>query len=193
MITAQRRALEVMSRGKHRYIEFRVSGTLAVFGVVACSKTTPNGRPALSLAPGTMSLVGTVDERFQSYNIEMLEVTGGNFWKPYGNPVSLISDCASRMRRGSEWGDGLFQAFLIEPGHRGISMSDLTAIRAIEEELARDRKRLAELEKHETELLENIPDKGFHTATDRVNLRSEMKVLEDSIRKKEKRLIAARK
>jgi hypothetical protein len=33
-----------------------------------------------------MSRVGTIDERFQSYNIEMLEVTGGNFWKPYGNP-----------------------------------------------------------------------------------------------------------
>ena len=25
----------------------------------------------------------TVDERFQSYNVEMLEVTGGKFWKPY--------------------------------------------------------------------------------------------------------------
>src|SRR5207302_6408971 len=23
------------------------------------------------------------DERFQSYNVEMLEVTGGKFWKPY--------------------------------------------------------------------------------------------------------------
>ena len=33
-----------------------------------------------------MPRIGEVDERFQSYNIEMLEVTGGNFWKPYGNP-----------------------------------------------------------------------------------------------------------
>ena len=71
-------------------------------------------------------------------------------------------------------------------------MSDPTTIREIEEELAQDRKRLAELEKREAELLENIPDKGFHTATDRVNLQSEMKVLEDSIRKKEKRLAVAR-
>jgi hypothetical protein len=30
-----------------------------------------------------MSPIRTVDERFQSYNIEMLEVTGGDFWKPY--------------------------------------------------------------------------------------------------------------
>jgi hypothetical protein len=35
-----------------------------------------------------MSRVGIVDERFQSYNIEMLEVTGGNFWKAYGNPTN---------------------------------------------------------------------------------------------------------
>jgi hypothetical protein len=72
-------------------------------------------------------------------------------------------------------------------------MSDLTTIRTIEEELARDRKRLAELQEREAELLESIPDRGFHSATDRVNLRSEMKVLEDSIRKNEKRLVAARK
>lgn len=35
------------------------------------------------LTPGTMKAVGTVDERYQSYNVEMLEVTGGKFWKPY--------------------------------------------------------------------------------------------------------------
>ena len=37
----------------------------------------------LSLAPASMARIGTVDERFQSYNIEMVEVTGGRFWKPY--------------------------------------------------------------------------------------------------------------
>jgi len=30
-----------------------------------------------------MPRVGTIDERYQSYNIEMLEVTGGRFWAPY--------------------------------------------------------------------------------------------------------------
>lgn len=28
-------------------------------------------------------VIGTVDDRFQSYNVEMVEVTGGEFWKPY--------------------------------------------------------------------------------------------------------------
>jgi hypothetical protein len=30
-----------------------------------------------------MPRVGTIDERFQSFNIEMVEVTGGRFWAPY--------------------------------------------------------------------------------------------------------------
>jgi heparanase 1 len=38
----------------------------------------------VSLDPGKMAAIGTVDERFQSYNIEMVEVIGGRFWKPYG-------------------------------------------------------------------------------------------------------------
>lgn len=37
----------------------------------------------VAVAPAKMARVGTVSERFQSYNVEMLEVTGGNFWKPY--------------------------------------------------------------------------------------------------------------
>jgi Glycosyl hydrolase family 79, N-terminal domain len=35
------------------------------------------------LAPATMPRIGTVAERYQSYNVEMAEVTGGEFWKPY--------------------------------------------------------------------------------------------------------------
>jgi hypothetical protein len=38
----------------------------------------------VSLAPATMPPIRTVDERYQSYNLEMVEVTGGKFWKPYG-------------------------------------------------------------------------------------------------------------
>jgi heparanase len=37
----------------------------------------------VSLDPAKMPAIGTVDERFQSYNIEMVEVIGGRFWKPY--------------------------------------------------------------------------------------------------------------
>lgn len=35
------------------------------------------------IAPWRMKAIGTIDARFQSYNVEMVEVTGGRFWKPY--------------------------------------------------------------------------------------------------------------
>src|SRR5271166_2779159 len=34
-------------------------------------------------SPSALPKVTTVDLRFESYNIEMAEVTGGRFWKPY--------------------------------------------------------------------------------------------------------------
>ena len=40
--------------------------------------------------PASMSRIGTIDERFQSYNVEMLEVTGGKFWKPYGPELDAL-------------------------------------------------------------------------------------------------------
>jgi hypothetical protein len=48
---------------------------------LACSGAHADG---LSIDPANMLRIGAVDERFQSYNIEMVEVTGGRFWKPYG-------------------------------------------------------------------------------------------------------------
>jgi hypothetical protein len=44
----------------------------------------------LSIRPASMVRIGTVDERFQSYNVEMVEVTGGRFWKPYGPNASDV-------------------------------------------------------------------------------------------------------
>src|SRR3954452_22645142 len=37
----------------------------------------------LSITPASMVRIGTVDERFESYNVEMVEVTGGRFLEPY--------------------------------------------------------------------------------------------------------------
>jgi hypothetical protein len=39
--------------------------------------------PVTAVVPAKMPGVGRIDERFQSFNIEMLEVTGGRFWAPY--------------------------------------------------------------------------------------------------------------
>ncbi len=37
----------------------------------------------LAVAPSKMPRVAAVDPRFQSFNVEMVEVTGGRFWAPY--------------------------------------------------------------------------------------------------------------
>src|ERR1700692_958396 len=42
----------------------------------------------VSLDPAKMPATGTVDERFHSYNIEMVEVIGGGFWETYGDNTS---------------------------------------------------------------------------------------------------------
>jgi len=49
---------------------------------VESSSTSAGAAPA-SVAPEKMPAIATVDERYQSYNIEMAELTGGQFWKPY--------------------------------------------------------------------------------------------------------------
>src|ERR1700675_918123 len=54
----------------------------------------------VSLDPGKMAAIGTVDERFQSYNIEMVEVIGGRFWKPYGNTTNKNKAKDSAPRDG---------------------------------------------------------------------------------------------
>lgn len=44
--------------------------------------------------PSTMLKVGSVDPRFQSYNVEMVEVIGGRFWKPYGSKTAATPSTA---------------------------------------------------------------------------------------------------
>jgi heparanase len=61
----------------------RIAAALCTVAVVFLA--TQLTAQVASLDPGKMPTIGTVDERFQSYNIEMVEVIGGRFWKPYGS------------------------------------------------------------------------------------------------------------
>src|SRR5438067_3753577 len=63
---------------------FQISKIVAVatFAGLSSSPVLCEG-PVTAIAPAQMPRVGTIDERYQSYNIEMLEVTGGRFWAPY--------------------------------------------------------------------------------------------------------------
>lgn len=46
----------------------------------------------VSIAPAELKAIGTIDARFQSYNIEMVEVTGGRFWKPYPRTIRAFDE-----------------------------------------------------------------------------------------------------
>jgi hypothetical protein len=46
----------------------------------------------VSIAPEKLKAIGTIDARFQSYNIEMVEVTGGRFWKPYPRTMRAFDE-----------------------------------------------------------------------------------------------------
>lgn len=54
---------------------------------------------AAAIAPAALRSAGRVDPRFQSYNVEMVEVTGGRFWKPYrlGPPKDANDRYAYRL------------------------------------------------------------------------------------------------
>lgn len=61
-----------------------VAAVLLLAGGMASVAGAQN-KPAPALNPAKMAKLGTVDPRYVSYNIEMVEITGGRFWKPYAS------------------------------------------------------------------------------------------------------------
>ncbi|WP_188772690.1 hypothetical protein [Novosphingobium endophyticum] len=59
-----------------------LAALLAALTVSTASCVTSAAGPGTELAQ--LRPIAEVDERFQSYNVEMVEVTGGRFWAPYG-------------------------------------------------------------------------------------------------------------
>jgi heparanase len=57
---------------------------LAAAAVLALGGASPAPAPSFHL--GKLARLGEVDERYQGFNVEMVEVTGGRFWAPYGGP-----------------------------------------------------------------------------------------------------------
>ena len=66
-----------------------VSVAFVALGTTACDKTPGSQSPG-RIDPASMRKIGIVDERFQSYNVEMVEVIGGRFWKPYRDIDALL-------------------------------------------------------------------------------------------------------
>jgi heparanase len=90
---------------KTRYIGLGATAALLMLGL-ACSRA-PRPSSAGAIAPENMSRIGTVDDRFQSYNIEMLEVTGGRFWKPYKDIGAILNTQAPANGAGSNQPAGM--------------------------------------------------------------------------------------
>ena len=70
---------------------FKVGMGIAI-AALAGSQQAAAQAPTLSVDPSRLPRLGTIDARFQSYNLEMVEVTGGRFWKPYKASASAPSD-----------------------------------------------------------------------------------------------------
>ncbi|SDF87028.1 hypothetical protein [Bradyrhizobium brasilense] len=61
---------------------------LVAVSAMAAFAHTKAAAAELALNVATLPRVATIDPRFQSYNIEMVEVTGGRFWKPYATAAT---------------------------------------------------------------------------------------------------------
>lgn len=68
-------------------------------GLIALS-AVPAAADPVHVDPQSLPFVRRVDERFQSYNVEMAEVIGGSFWKPY----SQLGDAPAEAARGDSGG-----------------------------------------------------------------------------------------
>src|SRR5271169_5701187 len=84
-----------------RSMQFAAGGIFTSLFLTVCL-AAQQAKP--SVKPSTMPRMGSVDERFQSYNVEMVEVTGGRFWKPYDPQVDalLASQSAAREKGANQ-------------------------------------------------------------------------------------------
>jgi heparanase 1 len=79
-----------------RHFVYCAAAFATALGTTSCSKTPPAVAPTLDAAKTPR--VGAVDDRFRSYNVEMIEVTGGRFWKPYKDIDAVLKAQASANR-----------------------------------------------------------------------------------------------
>src|SRR4051812_6995108 len=85
---------------KTRHGGLQVSIRLVVLGGVL-ALAARSGISQTAVNPASMPRVGTVEERFQAYNVEMLEVTGGRFWKSYKAMRTEASQQSAPQESGS--------------------------------------------------------------------------------------------
>ncbi len=80
--------------------------TLALLVAQAHAASIPD---APTITPSHLPRIGAVDERFQSYNIEMVEITGGRFWRPYRSQPAVPSAPSALADTSRDKDSNLFQ------------------------------------------------------------------------------------
>jgi heparanase len=75
-------------------------GTVATLFVLASLPLQLRAQ-VVSVDPAKMPGIRIEDQRFASYNIEMAEVTGGNFWKPYHSHASAAGKATQPLQSAS--------------------------------------------------------------------------------------------
>jgi heparanase len=55
----------------------------ALVALISANPLVAAPQSSASISPATMPAIANIDDRFESYNVEMAEVIGGKFWKPY--------------------------------------------------------------------------------------------------------------
>ncbi len=85
----------------------RTPGSCVLLPLFAMLSQSSTAAEALKIAPSELKAIAEVDERYQSYNIEMAEVIGGRFWKPYEHSTG-IPPASSNVEVGGQ--NALFEA-----------------------------------------------------------------------------------
>lgn len=82
------------------YSSLALLGALVSF--VAPIGASAQEQPSMIVNPSKMTKLTTVDPLYVSYNIEMVEVTGGRFWKPYKSTANLGSTATPSTPTGGD-------------------------------------------------------------------------------------------
>jgi heparanase len=74
----------------------------AVIGGVLTISCIQSVTAQMAVSPQNMKVLGEVDPRFVSYNVEAVEVTGGRFWAPYKSAAQKAAAAGSNKQSGNQ-------------------------------------------------------------------------------------------
>jgi len=100
--------------------------TLGVVGVGVLAGAAAKSDLRRLVKPDSLPAIARLDERFQSYNIEMVEVTGGQFWKPYEQVQAAAQQQPPPQPTGAAAGGGGGQANVYAQAKTTLAPIDLS-------------------------------------------------------------------